>query len=134
MKTTDVIPVKASKRERRVEEKTVFILRCGGSYALLKRPKTGLLAGMWQFPDCPGKLEIDQIIAMLPDLGFAAEELVFLTEKTHIFTHVQWNMRAVLLEGYAKDRRFEWFTPEQIDQQTALPTAYRQFWEEVKQL
>ena len=41
------LPIKAPKKGRRIEEKTVLILRCEGKYALVKRPDKGLLAGLW---------------------------------------------------------------------------------------
>ena len=63
--TAEQFPVKSPKKEKRVEEKTVFILSCDGRYALRKRPDPGLLAGLWEFPNVPGKLEtkkaLDQV-------------------------------------------------------------------------
>ena len=41
-------PVKAPKKEKRAEEKTVFILRCGEKIAVRRRPAAGLLAGLWE--------------------------------------------------------------------------------------
>ena len=52
--TAEALPVKKAKKERRVEEKTVFLLLKEGKIALRKRPKTGLLAGLWEFPQCRG--------------------------------------------------------------------------------
>jgi len=42
---------------RRIEQRTVFVLQCGDRLAVCKRPSRGLLAGLWQLPDVPGKLE-----------------------------------------------------------------------------
>ena len=39
-------------------------------------------------------------------------------------------MEGVFLEVSRKDSRFVWLTPEELEQSAALPTAFRQFWEE----
>lgn len=55
--TAETLPVKKAKKERRVEEKTVFLLMRDRKIALRKRPKTGLLAGLWEFPNVEGTLD-----------------------------------------------------------------------------
>ena len=49
MELTDRIPVRAKKKERRKEEKTVLLIRDGDKIALHKRPSKGLLAGLYEF-------------------------------------------------------------------------------------
>ena len=53
-----------------------------------------------------------------------------ITDKKHIFTHIQWNMTGIYLEVSEQAEHFRWFTEEQIEKGAALPTAFRQFWEE----
>ena len=120
------LPVKTPKKSRRTEEKTVFVLSCDGEYALCKRPEKGLLAGMWQFPEVPGILELPQAIAAL---GLPVREVYRQVEKNHIFTHIEWKMRGFYMEISRKNEEFTWLTAEQIEAEAALPTAYRQFWE-----
>ena len=124
-KTAEKLPVKLPKKGRRIEEKTVFILRCEGRYALTKRADRGLLAGMWQFPEAPGILELQQALEALEGV----KEVCRQVEKNHIFTHIEWKMRGFYLEMTEKSEKFQWFTPEEIEQNAALPTAFRQFWE-----
>ncbi len=128
--TAGSLPVKLPKKKRKIEEKTVFILSCDGSYALTKRPDTGLLAGLWQFPDTLGKLEIPQALAWAEEQGLRAKELLRQLERRHIFTHIEWDMRGIYLEVKEAGGDFTWLTGEEIETQAALPTAYRQFWEE----
>ena len=130
--TAEQFPVKSAKKARRVEEKTVFILSCDGSYALEKRPDRGLLAGLWQFPNCPGKLNMDEALSAVEKMGLAPREVHRQVERKHIFTHIQWEMNGIYLEVAAPDGGFRWFTAEQIRQEAALPTAFRQFWEEIE--
>ena len=120
------LPVKTPKKARRVEEKTVFILSCDGAYALVKRPNRGLLAGLWQLPETAGLLELEEAMTAL---GLPVREVYRQTEKNHIFTHIEWKMRGFYMELSEKTEKFQWFTPEQIEQEAALPTAFRQFWE-----
>lgn len=129
--TAENLPVKSPKAERRVEEKTVFILSCDGKYALEKRTEKGLLAGLWQFPNVPGKLELQGVLSKVEEIGLKLKEIKRQVERKHVFTHIQWNMRGVYLETSCMNNSFVWMTPEQINEQAALPTAFRQFWEEI---
>ena len=129
--TAEQYPIKTPKKQRRIEERTVFILSCDGKFALQKRPKTGLLAGLWQFPNCEEKLEFSAALAQVERMGLIPREIYRQVERKHIFTHIQWEMRGIYLEVSSLDGDFEWFTAEQINGEIALPTAFRQFWEEI---
>ena len=129
--TAENLPVKSPKKARRQEDRTVFILSCEGQYALDKRPEQGLLAGLWEFPNVPGKLEPDQALKTISSWGIRPRELLRQTERKHIFTHIQWNLRGYYLEVSERGETLQWFTPEEIQAQAALPTAFRQFWEEL---
>lgn len=126
------LPVRRPKRDKRVEEKTVFILSCDGHYALHKRPKTGLLAGLWEFPNAPGKLDVEAAIAEMEKIGVNTSEIIMQVERKHIFTHIIWDMCGIYMEVSNKSEEFAWFTPRQIREEAALPTAFRQFWEEIQ--
>ena len=128
--TAEALPVKSPKKGRREEERTVLILRCKDRYAVTRRPESGLLAGLWQLPDVAGKLEAVQVLQLLDELGASPRELLRQADKQHIFTHVQWSLRGFYLEVAACPERWQWFTEEEIRKNVALPTAYRQFWEE----
>ena len=128
--TASNLPVKAAKKAKRVEEKTVFLLRCGEDYALIKRPDTGLLAGLWQLPELPGKLEAAQAADALKDMGVAVKDILRQTDKPHIFTHIRWEMRCFHVEVTNRCQAFTWRSEHQIEETAALPTAFRQFWTE----
>lgn len=125
----ETLPVKAPKKEKRQEDRTVFILRCNGRYALEKRPGKGLLAGLWQFPNVTGSMNTQQALETLEALGLQPREIFREVERKHIFTHIQWNMKGMYLEVAETAGTFQWFTPEEIRSQAALPTAFRQFWD-----
>lgn len=46
----DKLPVKTAAKARKVEKRVVFLLNCGERELLHKRPDTGLLAGLWEYP------------------------------------------------------------------------------------
>ena len=128
--TAAQFPVKLPKREKKVEERTVFILCREGEYALRKRPDTGLLAGLWEFPNVSGKLDLNQIAEVLRSMGISVKDIRAQLERVHIFTHIRWEMRGFYLEVSGSNSDFTWMTRQQIDSKTPLPTAFRQFWEE----
>lgn len=123
----DKLPVKMPKRQRRVEEKTVFILRCDDRYALTKRENSGLLAGLWQFPEAAGHLSSDQYIVEMERLGLKLQDILLQVECKHIFTHVEWKMRGVYAVVAEPVECYSWFPLEVIHEEIPLPTAYRQF-------
>ena len=129
--TAEQYPVKNPKRGRRQEKMTVFILSCGGCYALEKRPEKGLLASLWQFPNVPGHLETGEMLDAVEQMGLKPKEIYRQVERKHIFTHVQWEMRGIYMEIAEPKGSFCWKTADEIRREAALPTAFRQFWEEI---
>ena len=129
--TAEALPVKKAKPQRRIEDKTVLILSCDGQYALQKRPDTGLLAGLWEFPNLPGKMELADLIDKVEQDGIKIKEIIRQVEKKHIFTHIEWHMSGVYMELKERTDFFKWMDAEQIRAEAALPTAFRQFWEEI---
>ena len=129
--TAEQFPVKTPKKKRSMEEKTVLILSCDGKYALEKRPDKGLLSGLWQFPNIPGKQDLPEVLHTLEKLGLRPREILRQVERRHIFTHIQWEMRGFYAEVAETDERYVWMTVDQIRQDAALPTAFRLFWDEI---
>ncbi len=128
--TAEEFPKKSPKKMRRVEEKTVLSLSCGDALALEKRPEQGLLAGLWQFPNVPGKLEPEQALAQAEKWGLQPRDLLRQVERQHIFTHIRWELRGYYIEVAQPGGPFSWLDRDQLRQDAALPTAFRQFLEE----
>lgn len=129
--TAKSLPVKAPKKEKRQEDRTVFLFSCDGKYALEKRSDKGLLAGLWQFPNVSGHLSTEDALKAAEALGLQPREIMREVFRKHIFTHIRWDMKGIYLEVSQPAGPFHWFTAEQIRTQAALPTAFRQFWEEI---
>jgi len=52
-------------------------------------------------------------------------------EKKHIFTHIEWHMSGIYMEVKERTDHFTWMDAATISAEAALPTAFRQFWEEI---
>ena len=128
--TASALPVRTPRRQRRTEEKTVFIFTCGDAYALEKRPDTGLLASLWQFPNLPGFMEIPQALAAAEEMGLQPAQVLRQVRRSHIFTHITWEMVGIYLEVREPSPSFTWMTAGEIRSNAALPTAFRQFFAE----
>ena len=117
------IPVRAPKKDKRPEEKTVFLLRRpDGAVALGQRPKTGLLAGLWEYPNVPGLLTETQAARQLAAWGLTPLHWEESWQAVHLFTHVRWQMQgyAVLVSG---EGDLSWYSEEQR-RQKAIPSAF----------
>ncbi len=96
--TAESLPVKAPKKSRRVEEKTVFLLLREGRVALRKRPEAGLLAGLWEFPNVEGALDEPAAGEAVRAWGLEPKAWKNRLTARHIFTHVEWRMTVYTLE------------------------------------
>lgn len=92
----DELPKKKTKKERRLEERTVLVLREGERVAIQKRPKRGLLAGLYELPNLEGHLGEAEVLKQVKDWGFSPIRIQSLKDAKHIFSHVEWQMT-----GYA---------------------------------
>ena len=124
-------PVKLPKKEKKQEDRTVFLLRCGEQWAIEKRPGKGLLAGLWQFPNVAGHLTAQEAVAWAGERGLHPRNVERSVDRHHIFTHIRWDLRGWFLEVEEPIGDYTWLTLEEIDGQAALPTAFRQFREEI---
>jgi len=121
------LPVRRRKPPRRREALTVFLLRCGDLTALRRRADSGLLAGLWEFPNVPGHLSPGEAVAQAERWGVRPRDLEQSLRRTHVFTHVEWDMQCYLIRCGAAPDRFVWAAREPLAREYALPTAFRMF-------
>ena len=104
------LPVRNAKKTRRVEELTVLLILSGEgdgqTVCVRRRPDTGLLGGLWEFPHVGGHADADHVRALLEKEGLTVCSVAQLPAARHLFTHVEWRMT-----GYAV----------RIDSQTVRP-------------
>ena len=123
------LPVKPPKKARRVVPRTVFVLCSQGRLLLHRRPSRGLLASLWEFPGQDGHLSLEQAAETLAQAGIQVSSIASLGEHTHIFSHVEWPMVCYQVEclPFPAAEDYVWCTPQQLQEQYALPSAFRPF-------
>lgn len=125
--TTSELPAKAEKKPRKTQNKTVFLLTCGDAIAVLLRPKTGLLAGLWELPNVPGTLSPEESLTLAENWGVLPRNLIKAVYRTHIFTHIEWHMTCYSIDCAQQSPNFIWAKKQQLDAEITLPTAFKLF-------
>ena len=118
------LPVREKKTARRVEQRTVFLLRRDGAAALRQRPAAGLLAGLWEFPNVPGALTERQAAKRLAEWGLIPHRWGKSFTDKHIFTHITWEMTVftITVQG---DGPPDWvWCPDKEREKYPMPTAF----------
>lgn len=90
--TVDSIPVKKPKKERLPENRTVLVIQDGARTAIRKRPKKGLLAGLYELPNVPGHLTPEEAVEFVKELELEPLRVEKLPDAKHIFSHIEWRM------------------------------------------
>ena len=121
--TEENYPVKAPPKPRRIEERTVLLLRWGNRWAIRQREKKGLLAGLWEFPNELGAFTEAELRARFPQ----AAAISPCPRAKHIFTHVEWHMEGWRLELPKPLPGLTWETAETIRSRYSIPTALRAY-------
>ncbi len=135
----DEIPVKSTKKGRRIEEKTVFVISGQKEekewVALRKRPDQGLLAALYEFPNVEGHVqlesfgegtqknrEISQIIGVAEE---QIQQVEFLGEAKHVFSHVEWHMIGYGIRlGNSLPESFVLADIQELEGKYPLPNAF----------
>lgn len=114
------LPVKAPKKPRRVEERTVWLVFQGNNVALRRRPGRGLLAGLWEFPNEPGKGALPE------EWGLKVLTDEYAGQAKHIFTHIEWHMtlRKVEKGTGTLPSGWVWASGTELEQKYAVPNAF----------
>ncbi len=125
-------PTRSGKKERRVEEKTMLLLRCGTRYALCRRPEKGLLAGLWGLPELAGKQDAAAVTEALEKQGHEVTDIRALGDAKHIFTHIEWHMTGYLVTVAKELQGYTWESAEEIGGLYAVPTAFRYYMQQME--
>ena len=90
------LPVKAQKKSRKIEERTVLLIQDGDRVAIHKRENKGLLAGLYEFPNFLRKMTEQEALDYVKKLNLIPLQIQKLENAKHIFSHIEWHMT-----GYA---------------------------------
>ena len=118
------LPVKAPKKARRIERRSVYLIVSEQGVALRRRPDKGLLAGLWEYPN-----ELAEEGAIPALLGLEQEELVPAGQGRHIFTHIEWRMQAwtARIPPKALPEGWVWAGRQALARDYAVPNAFQAF-------
>ena len=122
----EVFPAKTLRPIRPVIPMTVFHLTSKeGRIALRQRPASGLLAGLWEYPNCPAALTAEQAKKWLEEQGFSVKKFTLEPATRHLFTHREWQMTNFQASVAPELPTFIWVTPDELAERYALPTAFK---------
>jgi len=124
---TRELPVKKALKAREIQQKTMLVLLRGDTLALWKREAPGLLHGMWELPNLDGWRAEAEIRDFLVESGCAPLRMAALPPRKHLFTHIEWQMRAFLAEVSAPGIFDMWVTRDQLRENYAVPSAFQSF-------
>ena len=119
------LPVRQKKTKRRVEKRTVLLIRDGGKVLIQKRPATGLLAGLYEFPNLEGHLTEKDVIGYVRGLGLDPLRVEVLPPAKHLFSHIEWRMSGYLIRVASLEETGGIFMElEKIQKEYAVPSAF----------
>ena len=125
------IPVRRKPKERKKETKTVFIFRDGEKAAIRKRPKKGLLAGLYELPNEKGHFSMEEAVAYSKKIGLTPVRVKALGEAKHIFSHVEWEMTGyfIWVDELEKSCRepMLFVRPEEVEKEYPIPSAFEKY-------
>ena len=119
------LPVREKNTAKPDKDLTVFLLTTpDGRTALRRRPETGLLSGLWEFPNTAGELTETLAAQQLLDWGLTPLSWEKRFSDRHIFTHLRWNMTVFRLT-VAGDGPPDWVWASDDRDLYPMPTAFK---------
>lgn len=124
------LPVKTKAKPRKIEERTVLVIRDGDKVAIRKRPARGLLAGLYELPNELGEMTSEEALDYVKKLSLSPIRIQKLADAKHIFSHIEWRMcgymiRVEELEGERDDLLF--VEAEDSQKKYAIPSAFEAY-------
>lgn len=124
-------PKKEKKKGRKIEPKTVLILKHKEDVAIHKRPDKGLLAGLYELPNLEGHLSEEEVIGRLKDKGLLPIRIERLPDAVHVFSHKEWHMKAyavrideLLESGMNAKEEYLFIHPKETEERYPIPSAF----------
>lgn len=121
------LPVKKKTLKRKIEERTVFVIRKENSIVLNKRPKKGLLAGLYEFPNIKGYLTEEKALCWIKEQKLRPLKITPLQDAKHIFSHIEWHMKGYMVwidELSEENSDFLFIELEESQQNYPIPAAF----------
>lgn len=126
-KSFDRLPVKTKSKPRKIDQRTILIVRDGEHVILEKRPKKGLLASMYQFLNLEGHLTEEEALKQVQQMDLHPMRIQKLEDAVHIFSHVEWHMTGYMIQVDSLTREeadVEFVEIEKAQKSYAIPSAF----------
>ncbi len=129
------LPVKTkAKKTRTVNLSAVVVMDESGRMIIQKRPSSGLLAGLWEFPnyEVSGIDELKQVVAKENHL--VMEDIRPIGQINHVFSHLIWDITAYVakvenIEQFTEKNRKIALVKDEDFQHYALPVSHQKIYE-----
>ena len=94
-----------------------------------KRPKKGLLAGLYEFPNVEGHLRTEEVIGYAQTAGLTPVRVKRIGTAKHIFSHIEWRMSgySVCVGSAEAPAGCVWTSREQLQNEYTLPGAFKAY-------
>ncbi|MBB6215776.1 A/G-specific adenine glycosylase [Anaerosolibacter carboniphilus] len=133
------LPIKKKKQAVKEVELEVALAWKEDKVLLMKRPTEGLLASLWTFPSAvreegwePGNSIIQEL---KEQYGMTVENIAYLFDAHHVFTHLKWNMKVYGCNLASEEKleypQVQWVTLDEI-KDYAIPTAFKKVLNKIK--
>lgn len=127
------LPHKGKARPRKIEEKTVLLIRDGEKVLLHRRPRRGLLAGMYEFPNLEGHLTREEVTRYVESMELLPLKVEPLEDARHIFSHIEWQMTGYMIRVAQLDdldgqkEGYVFAEAEVSEEKYAIPSAFARY-------
>ena len=130
------LPVKKKAKERRIEKRTVLVIRDAEKVAIHKRPNKGLLAGLYELPNYQGEMSQEEVLEFVKNMGYVPLRIQKTVDAKHIFSHVEWHMNGYVVsveenafatkeqKKLSKEAKLLFVDTEETREKYAIPTAF----------
>lgn len=127
-----LLPVRAVKKARRAEERTVLVFVTNETVPrvlLHKRAAKGLLAGLWELPNILTTDTARAADKACASFGATVRGTQPIGEGVHLFSHIEWRMRGICVkvDAFTPTKDYVWATMDEVYARYALPAAFRPF-------
>ncbi len=123
------LPVKKTKKIRRVEKRTLIFIILGEKAVIYKRPEGGLLPGLYEPLNLPGWKGPEEIKKLLKSMGARVRHIDGAPQSRHVFSHLEWEMRAyfVFADFMMADESAVFADAREIQTKYAFPSAFKEY-------
>ncbi|HSI66248.1 MAG TPA: A/G-specific adenine glycosylase [Planococcus sp. (in: firmicutes)] len=120
-----LLPIKTKAKKSKSLQYAMLVVKNGNSILVEKRPATGLLANMWQFPLIEAEngillADIEERFSI--SLNGVVTGVEKITSFKHVFSHLTWNVEGFIAEGEILKTadHMKWVSAEELE---VLPVA-----------